>query len=179
MVPIAVAVGVLALIAAAAAPILIAIRRRTARNRAFLAGAIASHTLAPGAPTQLVFQTAGGASHVLWLDLELSGPRAPAFELALVLRVGGTTLLDAAYPVTFDEDEHDAHGLPSQYGTTALNTSVVAMPRSARIKTVLRIHRFDGGSASTPAELSATLIPGAGTTFARAALLVTNGDAPA
>lgn len=169
---------VVVLVVGFATPILLAIRRRTQRNTAFLAGAIGSAALAPGVAGRLAFQSASNAFHALWLDLELAGPRAPAFDLAIAIRVGDRTVLEGAYPVTFDEDEHDAHGLPSAYGTTALNTKVLAMPRSARIKTVLRVCRFDGGAAGTPGDVQATITPGAGVTFAKATLLVTSADEP-
>ena len=175
----AIAAFLVVLVLIFATPILLGIRRRTRKNRAFLDGAIGSAALAPGVPGHLAFQTASGSFHALWLDLEIAGPRAPAFDLVLAVRVGDRTIVEGSYPVRFDEDEHDAKGLPNSYGTTALNTKVLAMPRSATIKTVLRICRFDGASAGTTGDVQATLTPGVGVTIAKAVVLITSTDEPA
>jgi len=154
-------------------------KAKTARNREFLATGIANQPIMPGAPTQATFQTAATVAHAVWLDLELAGGKNVTFELALAVKVGDRMLIEGSYPVAFDDEEHDARGLPNAPGTSALNTVVAATPGATRIKTVLRAYRFDSPAPGTAGHVTATLVPGPGVNVSRAALIVTSPDAPA
>lgn len=170
-----VVVGVIVVaVAAIAGGIVSSAKKKVQHNAAFLASAVVAQDL----PAQASFQTVPGAPHAIWLDLEVAGGAAVTFELALSVEVGGNRLLQGTYPVMFDDDDHDAKGLPNPPGISALNTKVAAMPGNTRITTVLRAFRFDGPASASAAQVHATLTPGPGVTTTRARLLVTSPDAP-
>ncbi|MBX3162146.1 MAG: hypothetical protein KF773_39650 [Deltaproteobacteria bacterium] len=173
----AVLAGAIVVAAALAGVIAAGARRKGRRNGHFLDGALVTRTLAPGAPTEVAFRTAA-APHAVWIDLELTGVPRLAFELALSIRVGAAAVLEGSYRVTFDDEEHDARGLPNPPGLSALNTSAVIAPGSWRIATVLRAYRFDAPAAPASATVRATLSPAPGVIVAHAALVITSPDAP-
>jgi len=170
-----VVVGVVVVaVAVIAGGIVSSAKKKVQQNAAFLANAVVTQDL----PAQVSFQTVPSAPHAIWLDLELAGGAAVTFELALTVEVGGNRLVQGTYPVTFDDEDHDAKGLPNPPGISALNTKVAAMPGSTRITTVLRAFRFDGPASASAAQVHATLTPGPGVSASRARLLVTSPDAP-
>jgi len=191
----ALALTIPAIVVGFAARILLGIRARTLRNRAFLATAIVAKELAPGLEVTASFQAAPASSHAVWLDLALAGGSGLPFEVSIAVRLGGRVLVDETFAVRFD-DEGDAQGLPSGYGTTALDTTAMtgsgasgarrccarfASTRRRRSTSAARreVRNPPGGvRGGLHGEVRARLTPGAGVTVQHARLLVTPKDAP-
>jgi hypothetical protein len=168
--------GVVAALVAAAAPIVIRVRRAQARNAAFLAQAVATGDAPADAPVVLEVPTVEGGSYAVWLDMVLRGPSEPTFELALAITVDGKSVVDHVFPVAFD-DEQDAKGLPPGNGITALNTRVSGFGSSTKIATVLRAFSV---STVRPgrATIRARVTPGPDVTFERMRVLITDRPVP-
>lgn len=150
-----------------------------ARNERFLTSrAIVAQELPPAVLVSARFQTHSARPHAVWLDLDLGGGDHMGFELWLAIKVGGLALVEGSFAVGVDHDD-DLRGLPDTgTGIVTLNTVSSSTLSTRRLRSVVRIFRFDVREVPSFGELHVRVIPSAGCAFTRSRVLLTVGESP-